>query len=309
MKQKEGPDVIESPTTRASHTHTVTPSAGEERLVIESDRVARRALDIVLAAAALLVLSPLLALIVLAVVLESRGPIIYRAERVGHHGRPLRLLKFRKMAPGASGLPLTVDGDSRLTATGRFLARSRLDELPQLWQVLTGELSLVGPRPEDPVFVQARSRDYAVILGVRPGLTGFSQLAFADECRILAGSDPVADYLDRLLPQKCALDRLYVQRASLATNLRVLMWTIVPVVLRRPVSVDRATGTIRRRRRPADRRRTGMLALSPSRARRRPTRPRDAAAPRSYARTAGASRFGRRSDPSRAERSSDRGTR
>jgi lipopolysaccharide/colanic/teichoic acid biosynthesis glycosyltransferase len=215
------------------------------------DRVARRVLDVVIAAVALIALSPLLAIISVAVILESPGPVLYRAERVGRDGRSLRLLKFRKMPSGASGLPLTVDGDSRLTSIGRWLSRWRLDELPQLWQVLTGELSLVGPRPEDPVFVRERSDDYAVILQVRPGVTGLTQLAFSDERRIVSSSDPIGDYLDRLLPQKCALDRLYVQRASLVTNVKVLAWTVVPLVLRRPVSVDRMTGAIALRRRPA----------------------------------------------------------
>lgn len=307
--------MIGSPATRKSHTEGETPSVAGLRLVTEADRAsgidraARRLLDVVLAALALVVLAPLLVLIVVAVVLESPGPILYRAERVGRDGRPLSLLKFRKMPPGASGLPLTVDGDGRLTLTGRFLTRSRLDELPQLWQVLTGELSLVGPRPEDPVFVRARAQDFDVILRVRPGLTGFSQLAFADECRLLAGSDPVAVYLEQVLPQKCALDRLYVRQASLTTTLRVLAWTVVPILLRRPVSVDRATGAIHRRRRPADRRRNGVLSLSSARARRQPTRRRGAAAPRSYVRTAGGSTSARRSARSRAERFLGRGRR
>jgi lipopolysaccharide/colanic/teichoic acid biosynthesis glycosyltransferase len=307
--------VIGSPPRRKSHTQSEAPSAARLRLVTESerasgiDRAARRTLDVVLAAAALVVLAPLLVLIVVAVVLESPGPILYRAERVGRHGRRLRLLKFRKMPPNASGLPLTVDGDGRLTTTGRLLARSRLDELPQLWQVLTGELSLVGPRPEDPVFVQARAQDYDVILSVRPGLTGYSQLAFADECRLLAVGDPVAVYLERLLPQKCALDRLFVGQASLTTTLRVLAWTVVPILLRRPVSVDRTTGAIHRRRRPADRRRAGVLSLSSARARLRRTQRQGAAAPPSYAQTEEGSRFARRSARSRAERFSDRGRR
>jgi lipopolysaccharide/colanic/teichoic acid biosynthesis glycosyltransferase len=217
--------------------------------VTPMDRAARRALDVAVAVLVLVAAAPLLGLIALAVVLESPGSVLYRAERVGHRGRRLRLLKFRKMRADAVGLPLTVDGDRRLTRIGRVLARTRLDELPQFWQVLTGSMSLVGPRPEDPVFVAQRPDDYAVILAVRPGLTGFSQLAFADEWRILSSSDPIADYTQRVLPQKCALDRLYVQRASLATNLRVLVWTVVPVVLRHPVAVERATGAISLRRR------------------------------------------------------------
>jgi lipopolysaccharide/colanic/teichoic acid biosynthesis glycosyltransferase len=204
---------------------------------------------VTVAIAALIVALPLLAVIAVAVVVDSPGPVLFRAERVGLGGRRLGLLKFRKMWEDAAGLPLTTEEDRRLTSVGRLLARTRLDELPQLWQVLRGDLSLVGPRPELPVFTAQRPDDYEVILGVRPGLTGFSQLAYADECHVLSPSDPIADYVERVLPQKCGLDRLYVRRASLGLNLRVLAWTFVTIVLRLPVSVDRTTGRMSLRRR------------------------------------------------------------
>jgi hypothetical protein len=223
----------------------------------------------------------------------------------------LRLLKFRKMRSDAAGPPLTVDRDARLTSIGRLLTRTRLDELPQLWQVVTGELSLVGPRPEDPVFVLDRVGDYSVILQVRPGLTGLAQLAFADECHILSRSDPIADYLERLLPQKCALDRLYVERASFALNVRILVWTIVPLLLRRPVSVDRTSGAIGLRRRPAHAPSPRLAALDVTKARwpRRPNRRLDAAERASYARTAAGSGSARRSARSPAATSPRRGRR
>jgi lipopolysaccharide/colanic/teichoic acid biosynthesis glycosyltransferase len=161
------------------------------------------------------------------------------------------MLKFRKMRPQAGGLPLTTDHDARLTRVGALLVKVRLDELPQLWHVLNGEMSLVGPRPEAPAFVALRGTDYKTILSVRPGLTGMTQLAFADEPRILSEQDPVGDYVDRLLPEKCRLDRLYVETVSISTDLRLLAWTVIAVVLRRPVSVDRTTGGLRLRRRPA----------------------------------------------------------
>ena len=243
--------VLSSKAHTSHHNCVIARDVHRDTRLRTTDRAARRALDVAVAVIVLVAASPLLGLIALAVVLESPGSVLYRAERVGRRGRRLRLLKFRKMRADAAGLPLTIDGDSRLTRIGRLLARTRLDELPQIWQVLTGSMSLVGPRPEDPMFVAQRADDYAVILGVRPGLTGFSQLAFADEWHILSRSDPMADYIERLLPQKCALDRLYVQRASLATNLRVLIWTVVPIVLRHPVAVDRASGAIGLRRRPA----------------------------------------------------------
>ncbi len=150
----------------------------------------KRALDVALAALALVILSPLFLVIALLVVIDSPGPVFYRADRVGFRGRPLRMLKFRKMRTGAGGVALTVAGDERLTRLGAWLARTKLDELPQLWHVLRGEMSLVGPRPESPSFVARFQSEYDVILRVRPGLTGYTQLAFAREGTILDPSDP-----------------------------------------------------------------------------------------------------------------------
>jgi lipopolysaccharide/colanic/teichoic acid biosynthesis glycosyltransferase len=214
-------------------------------------RARKRALDIALAGTLLLLSVPLLALIALAVVLESPGPVFYRARRVGWRGRPLHMLKFRKMSPDTTGgARLTIDGDQRLTRVGALLSRTRLDELPQLWHVLRGEMSFVGPRPEDPDFVAARPDDYAEILTARPGLTGLSQLAFANERAILRSDEPERDYLERIFPQKCALDRLYISAASPCRDLAVLAWTGAAVLLRREVAVHRGTGRLGLRRRP-----------------------------------------------------------
>jgi lipopolysaccharide/colanic/teichoic acid biosynthesis glycosyltransferase len=204
----------------------------------------RRMIDIVVAVLVLLVAAPLVLVLALAIVLESPGGVFYRAERVGFRGKPLRMLKFRKMHRDAVGGPLTAQGDGRLTRVGAVLTRTRLDELPQFWHVLRGEMSLIGPRPEDPRFVRCRPDDFADILKVRPGISGFSQLAFAEEARILSRDDPVEDYVQRILPQKCALDRLYVGRATLATDARIAFWTVVTVLLRRPVAVHRGTGVM-----------------------------------------------------------------
>ena len=212
----------------------------------------KRLIEIVVAAMILLLLAPLVGLLALAIVLESPGGVFYRAERVGLRGKPLRMLKFRKMHREAVGGPLTAHGDGRLTRVGAVLRRTRLDELPQFWHVLRGEMSLVGPRPEDPRFVRCRSDDFADILNVRPGISGFSQLAFADEPRILSRDDPVGDYVHRILPQKCALDRLYVSQATLATDARIAFWTVVAVLLRQPVAVHRGTGAMSLRRRRSE---------------------------------------------------------
>ena len=126
------------------------------------------------------------------------------------------MLKFRKMHPGATGAPLTAAQDERFTRVGRLLSKTKLDELPQLWHVLRGEMSLIGPRPEDPTFVALHADEYEDILAVRPGISGLSQLAFADERRILSREDPMSHYVERLLPQKCAIDRLYASQAACA---------------------------------------------------------------------------------------------
>jgi lipopolysaccharide/colanic/teichoic acid biosynthesis glycosyltransferase len=211
--------------------------------------VLKRGLDVLVAAAILLFTLPLIAVVALAVVLESRGPVFYRAERVGRGGRPLSMLKFRKMARDAGGLRLTTYDDRRLTRVGAMLARTKLDELPQFINVLRGDMSLVGPRPEDPGFVAQRRADFDQILKVRPGITGLAQIAFADEARILSKDAPVEHYLDRILPQKCALDRLYIRNIGLRTDLRILVWTAVAVLLRYEVAVHRDTGRMNLRRR------------------------------------------------------------
>ncbi|MDP9293370.1 MAG: sugar transferase [Actinomycetota bacterium] len=209
----------------------------------------KRTFDVIIAALALVVLSLLLLLIALLVVLDSPGPVFYRAERAGFRGRPLRMLKFRKMRANARGAALTVAGDERLTGLGAWLVRTKLDELPQLWHVLRGEMSLVGPRPESPSHVNRFRLDYLEILEVRPGLTGYTQLAFAEEGSILNPHDPQGHYVHGLLPEKVKLDRLYAIRSSTRRDLQILGATVVTLVFRQPVAVHRTTGALTLRRR------------------------------------------------------------
>jgi lipopolysaccharide/colanic/teichoic acid biosynthesis glycosyltransferase len=218
----------------------------------EIRRAIKRVADIVISLACLLAVAVLFVVIAVCIKLESPGPIFHRVRRVGHRGQPLLMLKFRKMHEGASGSPLTAHRDPRLTRVGELLARTHLDELPQLWDVLRGRMSLVGPRPEDPSFVSLYAEHYTQILHVRPGLTGLSQLAFAEERTILDPADIVGDYVGRILPQKVGLDNLYSRAYGLRMDLAVLGWTIVALVLDRPVAVHRSTGdlTLRRRRVP-----------------------------------------------------------
>lgn len=214
---------------------------------------AKRALDIAVSLLLLLLLSPLVVACAVAIKLESRGPVFYRARRAGRDGRELGVLKFRKMVDGASGWALTSDHDPRFTRMGRFLALSKLDELPQLWNVLSGGMSLVGPRPEDPGFVELHEQEYNEILSVRPGVTGLSQLAFAKEAEILDPEDRVGHYVGQILPQKVRMDCLYARTRTVGTDVRILVWTVLPVLLRRDVAVNRATGRLTmRRRKPTD---------------------------------------------------------
>jgi len=202
----------------------------------------KRPFDILVSVILMLALAPLVLAIALAVKLESPGPILYRSRRIGRHQRAISVLKFRKMSDGATGLPLTVLDDARFTRLGRSLARWKLDELPQLWNVIRGDMSLVGPRPEDPAFVALRSADYERILTVRPGITGPSQIVFADEGRMLEGPDPVATYVESVFPMKIALDRLYARRRSFSGDLQLLAHTAgLPF---RRVSYERMMSTL-----------------------------------------------------------------
>jgi lipopolysaccharide/colanic/teichoic acid biosynthesis glycosyltransferase len=236
--------------------------SGHETSDENSERMARagrvprfivRILDIALSAALLLVVSPLVAVVAIAIKVDDGGTVFFRSARVGFGGREFMMLKFRKMRTGAAGLPLTVPGDERFTRLGHLLAGTKLDELPQLWNVLCGQMSLVGPRPESPDLV-ARDPDLFVdVLSVKPGITGLAQLAYAREGEVLggtSGSERITLYFDRILPQKLALDRLYAQTRSLGVDLNVLWWTAVAVVLRKSVAVDRRTGRLGLRQRP-----------------------------------------------------------
>ena len=208
------------------------------------DGAAKRGLDLVVSSVLMLLLTPLILVLAIAIKLESRGPVFYRCRRIGRDGRELLMLKFRKMHDGARGPALAAARDERFTRMGAFLARTKLDELPQLWNVLRGQMSLVGPRPEDTGFVELHRAAYDAILDVRPGMTGLSQLAFAKESEILNPSDRVTHYVDAILPQKISIDQLYARRRSLGLDLRILGWTFAAVLFRRDVAVHRQTGRL-----------------------------------------------------------------
>ena len=194
----------------------------------------KRFFDIVVAAFALVLLSPLLLGIVLAVRFDSRGPALYRQERVGRHGVPFRIHKFRTMRHGAEGLLLTLPGDLRVTRVGAWLRRTRLDELPQLIDVLQGTMSLVGPRPDEPRSVAqypAALRDR--VLAVRPGITDPASLAHLNEAALLArAADPEREYIEHILPLKLQHAADYAEHATLATDLAVLWRTLRALLTR-----------------------------------------------------------------------------
>jgi len=190
--------------------------------------VAKRLFDLLVAGAALLLLSPLLLLVALIVRLDSPGPVLFRQQRVGRHGVPFRIHKFRTMVHGAAGLSLTVGADPRITRVGAFLRRTRIDELPQLIDVLQGTMSLVGPRPELPRYVaQYPAGLRERVLALRPGITDPSSLAFIDEAELLArAADPEREYVQVILPAKLKRAAEYAERASLASDLGVLWATL-----------------------------------------------------------------------------------
>jgi lipopolysaccharide/colanic/teichoic acid biosynthesis glycosyltransferase len=202
-------------------------SAGPPELGASRIRRTDRAFD--LAAVVLLapLLMPLALVLSLVVFLDSPGSIFYRARRIGLRGETFQMLKFRTMNSRADGPSLTRRNDERLTPVGRFLARTRMDELPQLWHVLTGEMRLVGPRPEDPEFVHMYQHEYEEILSVPPGITGSTQLVHFADGDELEGLDPLAYYAEQILPAKLELDAEYVRERSVWLDLRIIGATIL----------------------------------------------------------------------------------
>jgi lipopolysaccharide/colanic/teichoic acid biosynthesis glycosyltransferase len=183
--------------------------------------------DRFLAALALCLLSPVLAAIALAVLAGSGAPVLFRQSRVGRDGKPFRLLKFRTMRSGKSGPTITARGDSRITGIGRFLRKFKLDELPQLWNVVRGEMSLVGPRPEVPEFVDMDNPVWRSVLQVRPGITDPASIAFRNEEEILAkAADPIAFYENNILPAKLALNLEYIGKKSFLSDIKVIAETV-----------------------------------------------------------------------------------
>lgn len=186
----------------------------------------RRGIDVGAAGLGLVLAAPVLCGTALLVRTIDGPPVLFRGQRVGRGGRPFDLLKFRTMRPTRSGPGVTAANDDRITPLGAWLRRTRIDELPQLWNVLVGDLSLVGPRPEDARYVAHYRREFEPILRVRPGVTDRTTLEFLREEELLAAQpDPEAYYVQVLLPRKIAMWRSDVEQRSLAGDVAVLLRT------------------------------------------------------------------------------------
>lgn len=192
----------------------------------------KRGFDVILSSFGFISLLPISMLIALLITLDSKGPVFYRGIRIGRFGRPFRIYKFRTMVADAENIggPSTANDDPRITRVGKALRKYKLDELPQLINVLKGEMSLIGPRPEVPHYVAMYNEEERAILQLRPGLTDWASLWNSDEGSILAGSDdPDKAYLELIRPTKIKLQLEYVTNHSLWVDLKILILTVLKV--------------------------------------------------------------------------------
>lgn len=195
----------------------------------------KRLFDIVCSACGILMLCPLFFWIAWRIKNEDNGPIFYRGERVGLHGKIFRIFKFRTMIVDADklGASSTSDDDRRITMIGRFLRKYKFDELPQLINVLIGGMSLVGPRPEVKKFTDMYTNEEKLILTVRPGITDWASIWNSDEGALLAGStDPDRDYLEKIRPEKIRLQLKYVREQSLLTDIKIILLTLKTILIK-----------------------------------------------------------------------------
>lgn len=198
--------------------------------------MSKRIFDIVVASVALVMCSPVLALAAIAILVESRGPMVHRAVRVGRHRVPFTLFKLRSMRLDSanSGPGITVSGDDRITAVGRFCRRFKIDELPQLWNVIRGDMSIVGPRPEDPRYLECYTARQLTMLEWRPGITSPASVSFRDEESVLGelterGVDLEAAYRE-VLAIKLDLELEYFPTATVRSDIRWMLRTAAAIV-------------------------------------------------------------------------------
>lgn len=195
----------------------------------------KRLFDIICATVGLILLCPIFLWVTWKIKAEDSGPVFYRGERVGLHGKPFRIFKFRTMVVDAErlGAASTSCDDQRITSIGKFLRMYKLDELPQLINVLVGDMSLVGPRPEVKKFTDMYTKEEMAILAVRPGITDWASIWNPDEGAILAGStDPDRDYLEKIRPEKIRLQLKYVWERSFWTDIKIIFLTLKTIIFK-----------------------------------------------------------------------------
>jgi lipopolysaccharide/colanic/teichoic acid biosynthesis glycosyltransferase len=188
----------------------------------------QRSFDVLASFLGILILSPIFVIVGACVALQDGGPVFFRSRRVGKGGVLFPILKFRTMIQNADklGAGITKSQDSRVTPVGRFLRKHKLDELPQLINVLKGEMSFVGARPEDPRYVALYTAEQRKILAYRPGITSPASLAYRDEEQMLKGENPEKMYAEDVLPRKLAIDLAYLSRRSFWSDVKVILQTI-----------------------------------------------------------------------------------
>jgi lipopolysaccharide/colanic/teichoic acid biosynthesis glycosyltransferase len=208
-----------------------TPTTDTRDLASVVDGMAVRAFDLLVCMLILPVVLLVGTITALLIYIDSPGSVFYRSTRVGRAGRTFEMLKFRKMRRYAQGGPLTTSDDERFTPIGSFLAMTKLDELPQLWNVIKGEMRLVGPRPEVPEFVSRYREEYEELLSVLPGITGPAAVEYASESHLLSlQQDPLSFYEDSIMPRKIEIDLQYIRTRTLLGDARILIETaLVPL--------------------------------------------------------------------------------
>ncbi len=193
----------------------------------------KRAFDIIASGLGLICLSPLFAILAVWIKCDSRGPVFYRQTRVGRDNKDFRLFKFRSMRPDSDRLGLiTVGGrDPRVTRSGYYIRKYKLDELPQLINVFTGDMSLVGPRPEVRKYVDMYTPEQMRVLSVRPGITSLASIRYRNENELLAAADdPDRCYIETVMPDKLAIDLQYVDRATLCNDIKLIFSTFKEII-------------------------------------------------------------------------------
>ena len=188
----------------------------------------KRIFDFLAALAGIIVLSPLFLLIALLIRIKMPGPIIFKQKRIGQYGRIFTIYKFRTMISDHEGSSVSVKGESRIPPFGNFLRRSKLDELPELWNIIKGEMSLVGPRPDVPGYADELQGDDRMILNVKPGLTGPACMKYSHEEALLAKQKDPLKYNDEVLyPDKVRINKSYIQHWSLGLDLKIILYTLL----------------------------------------------------------------------------------